>query len=73
MKRKEEPSYEGVNILNTKYEEEYLIARTKVKEIIIVMNGISEDGFNNRMMNDPYFRSGFDVFVKLFIQAKFSS
>lgn len=39
----------------------------RAKEIVMTMNGMTEEGFNNRMMNDPYFRSGFDVIHKLII------
>lgn len=46
-------------------------AQRKMKEIIMTMNGLSEEGFSNRMHNDPYFHKGFKVLVNLFIEAKF--
>lgn len=64
------PEYPG-NKNATTYEEPYRAAQENVKEILTAMNGLSEEGFNNRIRNDPYFRRGFDIFVNLFMQAKF--
>lgn len=46
-------------------------AEERTKQVIMDMGGLSEEGFLNRMRNDPYFRSGFNVLVQLFIQANF--
>lgn len=41
-----------------------------VKELIKTMNGLSEEGFKNRINSDPYFRKGFDVIVNVCLKAK---
>lgn len=41
-----------------------------VKELIKTMNGLSEEGFRNRINSDPYFRKGFDVIVNVCLKAK---
>lgn len=46
-------------------------ATEKVEEIIRGMNGLSREGFLNKYHNDPYFHKGFDVLVRLFMDAKF--
>jgi hypothetical protein len=46
-------------------------AQEEIKKLIKAMNGLSEEGFTNKNMNDPYFRKGFQVLVDLFMQAKF--
>jgi hypothetical protein len=38
----------------------------KVKDIIKKMNGLSDEGFDNRYINDPLFRKGFNVLRILF-------
>lgn len=50
---------------------EHMTAVEKVKEIIKAMNGLSDEGFINKLNNDPFFRNGFYVFVELFKEAKF--
>lgn len=49
----------------------YREGHAKVKELIMSMNGLSEEGFLNKHYNDPYFRKGFLVLVDLLIEAKF--
>ena len=40
----------------------------KVKEIIKVMDGLSEEGFKNNYFNDPHFNRGFDLLVHTFLK-----
>jgi hypothetical protein len=51
----------------------YKEATERVKEIIKVMNGLSEEGFLQKYHNDPAFHKGFDVLVEVFMQAKFDA
>jgi hypothetical protein len=37
----------------------------KVKELVIIMNGLSEPGFDNRYMNDPCFNKSIAALVRL--------
>lgn len=49
----------------------YREGHAKVQELIMAMNGLSEEGFLNKHYNDPRFRNGFLTLVDVFIEAKF--
>jgi hypothetical protein len=42
-----------------------LMSYGKVKEIVKLMNGLSEEGYTNKYINDPYFHTGVDALVLL--------
>jgi hypothetical protein len=46
-------------------------AKERVKEIVMRMNGMTEEELYHKYAHDVMFHKGFDVLVELFIQAKF--
>jgi hypothetical protein len=46
-------------------------AKERVKEIVMRMNGQTEEEFFNKYLHDAMFHKGFDVLVDLFLEAKF--
>ncbi|MBT2759900.1 hypothetical protein [Paenibacillus sp. ISL-20] len=47
-------------------------AKERMKEIVMKMNGLTEDDFLNKYLHDVMFHKGFDLLVDLFLQAKFN-
>jgi hypothetical protein len=50
--------------------ESRLDAEEKAKKLVMSMNGLSWDGYLNKMRNDPYFRSGVMVIVDMIMHQK---
>jgi len=48
------------NIVNETFE--------KLKGIIKIMDGLSEEGFKNKYFNDPHFNRGFDLLVQMLLK-----
>ncbi len=46
-------------------------AKEKVKEVVMKMNNLTEEEFLNKYLHDVMFHKGFDIFVDLYLQAKF--
>jgi hypothetical protein len=46
-------------------------AREKIKEIVMKMNGLTEEQVIDKYIHNIHFSKGFDVLVDLFKQAKF--
>lgn len=47
-------------------------AKERVKEIVMRMNGLTEEEVINKYILDINFNRGFDVLVDVFMQAKFN-
>jgi hypothetical protein len=54
----------SVDIRNKEFNETFL----RIKHIIMSMDGLSPEGFNNRYMNDPHFRHSIDMLVDLMLK-----
>lgn len=54
--------------IKTKYEIE---AGRRIKDILMSMNGWSEEDFQQKHINDPKFYKGYNILIKLFCEAKF--
>lgn len=48
--------------------DEFKEAFREVKELIKAMNGLSEEGFTNRYLNDPAFNTGVDLITRVFMK-----
>ena len=46
-------------------------AKERIKEIIMKMNGMSEDQLLDKYIHDVMFSKGFDILVRLYLDAKF--
>jgi hypothetical protein len=45
--------------------EKRLEAEKKASDLVKTMNGLSDEGFLNRMRNDPFFRSGVMIIINI--------
>lgn len=48
----------------------YQKAHVVITKILKDMNGLSEEGFENRIHSDPFFKHGYDALVELYVESR---